>query len=237
MADVERCNDVRSFFCEHVTSDARPTGETAAETQGYLVDLLSGFSVSDRNTSAVGAAIALLHKALQANGSERFRPDARLGDIACHLRFFPTAFPGAESTVTYVVQMGGRAYLVLGEAVRGHSAREMFVELGGRFQDMARVLDEVRERTAGSNDTRSFGSTSVDELRLTDSRAPTPASRPASATPRSRRCSTRYRDIGKGALPFRPSGKAAGAHHPRGSLRSRRAVNAAPDRPPRASRR
>jgi hypothetical protein len=73
-----------------------------------------------------------------------------LGDVALFIcGFFPDSFDRRGLTRTYVVGMGGRAYLVLGEAERRRSSMsEVFAELAGRFHDMARVLDEVRERTA-----------------------------------------------------------------------------------------
>jgi hypothetical protein len=151
MADIEPCNDVRTFFVEHVTEAMRDLRvEAAAETQGYLVDLLSGFSVSRRIHSLSEPLVFLLKRAMDATGSERLWRMRDLGDVALFIcGFFPDSFDRRGLTRTYVVGMGGRAYLVVGEAVREQGARaEVFVELGGRFHDMARVLDEVRERTA-----------------------------------------------------------------------------------------
>jgi hypothetical protein len=72
-----------------------------------------------------------------------------LGDVALFIcGFFPDSFDRRGLTRTYVVEMGGSAYLVLGQAARSRGARpDVFVELADRFRDMAAVLDEVRERT------------------------------------------------------------------------------------------
>ena len=151
MADIEHCNDVRTFFVEQVTEAMRDLRvETAAETQGYLVDLLSGFSVSDKIQTLSEPLVALLQRALKASGTERLSRMRDLGDVALFIcGFFPDSFDRRGLSRTYVVGMGGRAYLVLGEAERRRSAMsEVFAELAGRFHDMARVLDEVRERTA-----------------------------------------------------------------------------------------
>ena len=96
----------------------------------------------------------LLQRAQQASGPERFSRMRELGDVALFIcGFFPDSFDRRGLSRGYVVSMGGRAYLVLGraevQATRDQPRRaEVFVELGGRFHDMARVLDEVRERTA-----------------------------------------------------------------------------------------
>lgn len=151
MPDIERFEDVQAFFGQHVTDAMRELRvETAAETQGYLVDLLSDFSISTR-TPMLGESLAgLLQKAMDAKGPDRLSRMRDLGDVALFIcGFFPDSFDRRGLSRTYVVGMGGRAYLVVGQATRAQGRQaEVFVELGGRFHDMARVLDEVRERTA-----------------------------------------------------------------------------------------
>jgi hypothetical protein len=155
MTQIDRNADVHNFFVEHVTHAMRDLHvETAEATQGYLVDLLITFSVSERIRNLSEPLAALLAKALAANGPERLARMRDLGDVALFIcGFFPDSFDRRGVSRGYVVSMGGRAYLVLGkaevQATRDQPRRaEVFVELGGRFQDMARVLDEVRERTA-----------------------------------------------------------------------------------------
>jgi hypothetical protein len=151
MTQIDRNADVHNFFVEHVTHAMRDLHvETAEATQGYLVDLLITFSVSERIRNLSEPLAALLAKALAANGPERLARMRDLGDVALFIcGFFPDSFDRRGLDRAYAVNLGGRAYLVLGHAVHDRSRMaEVFSELGGRFQDMARVIDEVRERTA-----------------------------------------------------------------------------------------
>ena len=152
MDEIEAFKDVRTFFVEHVTEAMRDLRvETRAETQGYLVNLLSGFAVSGRARTLSEPLARLLQKAASAKGPERLSRLRDLGDVALFIcGFFPDSFDRRGLSRTYVVEMGGRAYLVIGRSSPGQSQEpsEVFVELGGRFHEMARVLDEVRERTA-----------------------------------------------------------------------------------------
>jgi hypothetical protein len=150
MDEFEPCTDVRTFFVEQVTEAMRDLRvETRAETQGYLANLLSGFAVSDKGPVLAEPLARLLQKALSVSGPERLARLRDLGDVALFIcGFFPDSFDRRGLSRTYVVDMGGRAYLVVGHSARERSRSEVFAELGGRFADMARVLDEVRERTA-----------------------------------------------------------------------------------------
>jgi hypothetical protein len=154
MDEFEPCADVRTFFVEHVTEAMRDLRvETRAETQGYLANLLSGFAVSEKVPVLTEPLARLLQKALNASGAERLSRLRDLGDVALFIcGFFPDSFDRRGLSRTYVVDMGGRAYLVVGHSAREPSRSEVFAELGGRFDDMARVLDEVRERTAMCTD-------------------------------------------------------------------------------------
>jgi hypothetical protein len=150
MDEFEPSGDVRAFFVEHVTEAMRELRvETRAETQGYLVSLLSGFAVSERVQALSEPLVRLFQRALSASGPERVARLRELGDVALFIcGFFPDSFDRRGLSRTYVVDMGGRAYLVVGRSAHEPQRAELFVELGGRFDDMARVLDEVRERTA-----------------------------------------------------------------------------------------
>jgi len=154
MDEFEPGTDIHTFFVEHVTEAMRDLRvETRAETQGYLVNLLSGFAVSEKTQSLSEPLARLFERALQATGVERLARLRDLGDAALFIcGFFPDSFDRRGLSRTYVVDMGGRAYLVVGQSAREHARAEVFVELGGRFDDMARVLDEVRERTAMCTD-------------------------------------------------------------------------------------
>lgn len=150
---LKTCSDVRSFFGEHVSRAMRSLGvETASDTQHYLVELLSGFSVSDRIPTLNQPLATQLQSALESEGPERLLRLRDLGDVALFISgFFPDSFERRGLSRAYLVAMGGRAYLVVGEAARarGQGGRgRLFAELADRFPVLSRVLDEVREETS-----------------------------------------------------------------------------------------
>lgn len=131
--------------------------ETAAATERYLVDLLTSFSVSERIQQLFEPLVTQLAKARNASGPERANRMRDLGDTSLFVcGFFPDSFERRGLDRGYVVAMGGHAYLVVGEATKrwgdaaGPNYRDgsVFVELAARFHELARVLDEVRERTS-----------------------------------------------------------------------------------------
>jgi hypothetical protein len=147
MSDFEAGVDVRGFFIEHLAAAMQDLRvETASATRGYLDELLSGFAESDRIPQFSTPIVEHLQLALAAQGSERQARLQVMGDIALFLcGFFPDCFDRRGLSETYLVELGGRAYLMVarGGARDGH----VFVELASRFRQLVRVLDEVRERT------------------------------------------------------------------------------------------
>ena len=81
-----------TFFVEHRRRSMRDLRRrNPTETQGYLVDLLSGFSVSQR-IHVPGEPLAILLSRAQATGPERWRL-RELGDAALFIcGFFPDSF-------------------------------------------------------------------------------------------------------------------------------------------------
>ena len=150
MDGIEPFSNVRTFFVEHVSEAMRDLRvETRAETQGYLVDLLSGFSVSEGVPALSEPLALLLRRAVDAQGADKLARLRELGDAALFLcGFFPDSFDRRGVDRTYVVTMGGRAYLVVGRNDSDQARAAVFSELAGRFGELAGVLDEVRERTA-----------------------------------------------------------------------------------------
>ncbi|MDD9934609.1 MAG: hypothetical protein OXT09_13450 [Myxococcales bacterium] len=153
MDELETCSDVREFFDDHVSRAMQVLGVQAADdTKHYLIELLSDFSVSDRIQALERPLVEQLQAAQEAAGQERLSRLRDLGDVALFVAgFFPDSFERRGLTRSYVVAMGGRAYLVVGEAAhaRGLGGRgRVFVELSARFPQLARVLDEVREGTS-----------------------------------------------------------------------------------------
>lgn len=153
MSSIDSYEVVQDFFLGEVRDamhDLRV--ETASATQSYLVNLLTSFSVSHRIQSLFEPLVMQLAKARSASGPERASRMRDLGDASLFVcGFFPDSFERRGLDRAYVVAMGGHAYLVVGEATRGlgdASDGRVFVELAERFHELARVLDEVRERTA-----------------------------------------------------------------------------------------
>jgi hypothetical protein len=153
MTSIDSCFAVQEFFLSEVRTAMQDLRvETAEATERYLVDLLSSFCVSERIQSLFEPLVVQLAKARGAHGPERTSRMRDLGDTSLFVcGFFPDSFERRGLDRGYVVAMGGHAYLVVGEAARGLGERDsgsVFVELAERFHELARVLDEVRERTA-----------------------------------------------------------------------------------------
>lgn len=155
---VEPVEDARVYFGAQVATAMRSIGvESAAPAEPYLVELLCGFAVSTETPTPESVALAdLLRSATEGIGEERERRMRRLGDVALFLSgFLPDSFDRRGLSEAYVTRMGGGAYFWLGETaqVGGQTSRaRLFHELAVRFRDFARVLDEVRERTAMCTD-------------------------------------------------------------------------------------
>ena len=106
--ELDRSPDVLEFFGEHVAHAMRDLKvETSAQTQGYLVDLLSGYTVSHRIHSLAVPLAALLKRATEAAGAQQLALLRELGDAALFLcGFFPDSFDRRGVDRTYVVTMG-----------------------------------------------------------------------------------------------------------------------------------
>ena len=154
MPGIEPAVSVREFFGEHVARALRDLRlETGPATEGYLVGLLSGYAVSEQIQVLAQPLVALLQRALEAQGAARPIRLRELGDAALFLSgFFPDSFERRGLDPSYAASMGGRAYLLAGSQDRDGARRQVLSELARRFVEFARVLDEVRERTALSTD-------------------------------------------------------------------------------------
>jgi len=153
MSSIDSSVPVQEYFLGEVRDAMQDLRvETAAATERYLVDLLTSFSVSERIQNMFEPLVSQLAKARNASGPERANRMRDLGDTSLFVcGFFPDSFERRGLDRAYVVAMGGHAYLVVSEATRrwgDSSDGSVFVELGERFHEIARVLDEVRERTA-----------------------------------------------------------------------------------------
>jgi hypothetical protein len=153
MSSIDSSVAVQEFFLGEVRDAMQDLRvETAAATERYLVDLLTSFSVSERIQQLFEPLVTQLAKARSSSGPERANRMRDLGDTSLFVcGFFPDSFERRGLDRGYVVAMGGHAYLVVSEATKrwgDTSDGSVFVELGERFHEIARVVDEVRERTA-----------------------------------------------------------------------------------------
>jgi hypothetical protein len=160
MSGVEGCTDVRDFFRDHVTEALRSLEIQADQaTEHYLVNLLAGFTVSDRIQEMCTPFVELLGRAMAVTGAERLYRMRNLGDAALFVSgFLSDSCDRRGVTQPYVYAIGARAYGEVGRAGRtappsdGPDQSQVFVELADRFGAFARVLDEVREQTAMCTD-------------------------------------------------------------------------------------
>src|ERR1700759_2753248 len=112
MSGVDACADVRVFFREHVTEALRSLEvRTAEATEHYLVELLAGYSVSDRIPEMCTPFVELLAKAAAVSGPERVNRMRSLGDSALFVSgFLSDSFDRRGVTQPYVIAIGARAY-------------------------------------------------------------------------------------------------------------------------------
>ncbi|HEX7478295.1 MAG TPA: hypothetical protein VF331_10850 [Polyangiales bacterium] len=156
MSEVEACTDVRAFFREQVAEALRSLDvKTAEHTEHYLVNLLAGYSVSERIQELSAPFVEQLGQALAHSGAARTQRLRALGDAALFVSgFLSDSCDRRGVTPVYVIAIGARAYGEVGRApAAGATARpDLFLELAQRFESFARVLDEVREQTAMCSD-------------------------------------------------------------------------------------
>ncbi len=156
MSEVEACTDVRTYFREQVSEALRNLEvRTAEPTEHYLVNLLAGYSVSDRIQDMSEPFVGQLAKALNSNGPTRTQRLRSLGDAALFVSgFLSDSCDRRGVTQVYVISIGARAYGEVGRlpATAAPAQPDVFIELADRFAAFARVLDEVREQTAMCSD-------------------------------------------------------------------------------------
>ena len=152
---IERHADVRGYFQERlVTALERHRVRPLARTEVYLVNLLGEFAVTRDEELLARPLVELLAHAMEAEGIERLRRFRDMGDAALYvLGFFSDHLERRGIAHGYVASMGGRAYQAAESMAQRARASdggmaEVFGELADRFEEFARVLEEVRESTA-----------------------------------------------------------------------------------------
>lgn len=153
MSAIESVEDAREYFGGRVSVAMQCLGVEAVRlTESYLVDLLCGFAKSPGAALLASPLSEIARRADETSGPGRLVVMRRLADLALFASgFFPESFDRRGLSERHVMRIGGRAYLLLGEAAQegGEAASaQVFTDLAGRFRAFARVLDEVREQTA-----------------------------------------------------------------------------------------
>src|SRR5690349_25171952 len=123
------------------------------ETEHYVVNMLTMFSDANalyERDARLKPLVVMLGEALEAPTHEaRCRGLQRLGDVSLFIAgFFSAGFARKLIDVDYHVAMGGRAYGTLAESVpagRGRTLRQVFAELGAKFQPMVDALNGISE--------------------------------------------------------------------------------------------
>lgn len=150
--------NLQAYFQSSVTDALRKQGvATQAETEHYIVNLLTSFSHTERLYPR-GAGQArfqpLAHLYAEALGSEspvvRNQLMQRLGDVALFIAgVFADSLNRRLVDVDYYISMGGAAYSYLSdsgrEGARWRAMAEVFDELAQKFVEFVDILAEVCE--------------------------------------------------------------------------------------------
>ena len=162
---VEQVANLRDYF--------RRSVEDVMENQGvdmdphasyYVVNLLTSFSRTEALYEDDGESCGLRPLALMladaANASsveERSQSLQRIGDVSLFISgFFSNSLARSAVDIDYYINMGGNAYAVLSEEIRGtfrgNAFAPIYQELSEKFLILIDILNEVREsRRSDSN--------------------------------------------------------------------------------------
>lgn len=162
---VEQVANLRDYF--------RRSVEDVMENQGvdmdphasyYVVNLLTSFSRSealyedDGENYGLRPLALLLADAANANSvEERSQSLQRIGDVSLFISgFFSDSLEKNAVDIDYYINMGGNAYAVLSDEIRGtfrgNAFAPIYQELSEKFLILIDILNEVREsRRCDSN--------------------------------------------------------------------------------------
>lgn len=143
--------DVGSYF-QGVVRDAMRSQQVEASpaAEMYIVQLLAEFVKPDDDTGAAmdKPVTLLLHDAMSANGSERFKRLQKLGDgVLYGVGFFGGKLDDTDKK--YVLQVGARAYgeasNMLSSRASGKASVDVLEELASHFGDFVEVVNDVAD--------------------------------------------------------------------------------------------
>jgi hypothetical protein len=162
---VEQIANLRDYF--------RRSVEDVMENQGvdmdphasyYVVNLLTSFSRTealyedDGESNGLRPLALMLADAANANSvEERSQSLQRIGDVSLFISgFFSDSLEKSAVDIDYYINMGGNAYAVLSEEIRGtfrgNAFAHIYQELSEKFLILIDILNEIRDnRRSDSN--------------------------------------------------------------------------------------
>ncbi len=155
---VEQVANLRDYFRRSVEDVIDNRGvDMDPHAAHYVVNLLTSFSRSEALYEDDGESYGLRPLALMladaANASsveERSQSLQRIGDVSLFVSgFFSNSLSRTAVDIDYYINMGGNAYAVLSEEVRGtfrgNAFAPIYQELSEKFLVLIDILNEVRD--------------------------------------------------------------------------------------------
>ncbi|MCP4187022.1 MAG: hypothetical protein GY763_05400 [Gammaproteobacteria bacterium] len=155
---VEQVANLRDYFRRSVEDVIDNRGvDMDPHAAHYVVNLLTSFSRSEALYEDDGESYGLKPLALMladaANASsaeERSQSLQRIGDVSLFVSgFFSNSLARTAVDIDYYINMGGNAYAVLSEEVRGtfrgNAFAPIYQELSEKFLVLIDILNEVRD--------------------------------------------------------------------------------------------
>ncbi len=155
---VEQVANLRDYFRRSVEDVIDNRGvDMDPHAAHYVVNLLTSFSRSEALYEDDGESYGLRPLALMladaANASsveERSQSLQRIGDVSLFVSgFFSNSLARTAVDIDYYINMGGNAYAVLSEEVRGtfrgNAFAPIYQELSEKFLVLIDILNEVRD--------------------------------------------------------------------------------------------
>ena len=155
---VEQVANLRDYFRSSVEDVIDNRGvDMDPHAAHYVVNLLTSFSRSEALYEDDGESYGLRPLALMladaANASsveERSQSLQRIGDVSLFISgFFSDSLSRNAVDIDYYINMGGNAYAVLSEEVRGtfrgNAFAPIYQELSEKFLVLIDILNEVRD--------------------------------------------------------------------------------------------
>ena len=155
---VEQVANLRDYFRRSVEDVIDNRGvDMDPHAAHYVVNLLTSFSRSEALYEDDGESYGLRPLALMladaANASsveERSQSLQRIGDVSLFVSgFFSHSLARTAVDIDYYINMGGNAYAVLSEEVRGtfrgNAFAPIYQELSEKFLVLIDILNEVRD--------------------------------------------------------------------------------------------